>query len=500
VAVLDHAQEQAVQAPHAAPVAVPSAAPAPQIAQMLSLQQSAGNCAVSRMISARGTLARDPADTADAPAAADGQGGAPSPVADLAARAGSAAGLRAMITAAPALADQVIAYLATAEDPALNALMAAAFPPVPAESAGAADAAGGAPADGAAPADGGAPAGGGDGGGAVAKNPTDPTVPLPAPITNSKTLDKGEMKWTLKAASHTAARVDLDFKPDSSKVEAKNVSFGQTVLQQIGTKRVYPGDTGSTIGSNAPTFTPFEDPSTHKRMDLFPVTENDPFYGAEWDQGAKRWKGESAVRVPGSSTKGVGSTSAKMDDTPDLPMAREGKGDATSEFESVAMVLETREPLGALKWGFQVKDAANAPIELTGGQPADCTDAPSADWGAAMDQFYAGFFEDILDNFDIAKSDLKPDHKTKLDSVATKMKGNVALKCQLGGAADLTGDAAFNQALSLKRAQAARDYLVSKGIDAGRIELQSYGADWARAREDPGVSEGKNRRVQIWLH
>jgi hypothetical protein len=491
VAVRDHAQEPAVQQPGAALVAVPAAAAAPRIAQILALQRSAGNSAVSRMIGSQGTLARNPADTADAPAAADGQGGAASPIADLAARAGSAAGLRAMITAAPALADQIVAYLATAEDPALNALMAAAFPPVPADSSGAegAPAAGG---DGAAPGEGG-------GGGAVAKNPTDPTVPLPAPITNSKVLDKGEMKWKLKAASHTSARADLDFNPDSTKVEAKNVSFGQTVIQQVGANLTYPGDTASTIGSNAPTFSKFEDPSTHKRMDMFPVTENDPFYGAEWDQGAKRWKGESANRVPGSSTKGVGSTHAKMDDTPDLPMAREGKGDVSSEFESVAMVLETREPLGALKWGFKVKDAANAPIELTGGQPADCTDAPSADWGAAMDAFYAGFYEDILDDFDIAKSDLKPDHKTKLDSVATKMKGNVALTCQLGGAADLTGDAAFNQALSLKRAQAARDYLVSKGIDAARIELQSYGADWARVQEERGVSEGKNRRVQIWL-
>ena len=82
----------------------------------------------------------------------------------------------------------------------------------------------------------------------------------------------------------------------------------------------------------------------------------------------------------------------------------------------------------------------------------------------------------------------------------TKMKGNVALKAQLGGAADLTGDPKFNQALSLKRAQGARDYLVSKGVDAARLELQSYGADWARVEAAPGVSEGKNRRVQIWLH
>ncbi len=164
------------------------------------------------------------------------------------------------------------------------------------------------------------------------------------------------------------------------------------------------------------------------------------------------------------------------------------------------MVLETRQPLGALTWGFKIKDEENAPIELTGGTQADCVDTPSASWSAAMDQFYVGKYEEILDDFDVAKADLKPDHETKLDGIVTKMKANVALKAQLGGAADLTGDAKFNQALSLKRARAARNYLVAKGIDAGRLEVQSYGADWARVEAEAGKSEGKNRRVQIWLH
>ena len=66
-------------------------------------------------------------------------------------------------------------------------------------------------------------------------------------------------------------------------------------------------------------------------------------------------------------------------------------------------------------------------------------DTPSADWGATMDQFYVGKFAEILDDFDIAKSDLKPDHKTKLDSIVTKLKANAALSAQFGGAADLTG-------------------------------------------------------------
>ena len=140
--------------------------------------------------------------------------------------------------------------------------------------------------------------------------------------------------------------------------------------------------------------------------------------------------------------------------------------------------------------GLQDQGRENAPIELTGATEDDCIDTPSADWGATMDQFYAGKYAEILDDFDIAKADLKPDHMTKLDSIVTKMKANVALKAQLGGAADLTGNAKFNMALSLKRAQAARDYLAGKGIDAcaaGGPELRRrLGAHRGRARRERG--------------
>jgi outer membrane protein OmpA-like peptidoglycan-associated protein len=442
---------------------------APQIARVLAMQRSAGNAAVSRMLAGQrpSALARDPAAAPAAPATEGADpAGAPSPLADLAQRAGGAAGLRALLAADPALADQIVAYLQTTDDPALNELMAQAFAPAQEKTDG----------------------------GRVAKEPTDDKLPLPAARPGRKTLAKGEMIWTLRAFTQSSARAEVEFKPDPAKVEAKAISYGQTVIQQLGGKAVYP--------ENDPALhQPIEDPATGKRMDQFVRVENDPFYGAVWDQGAKKWTDENAPDWrTGSSTKGGVPVSAKMDDTPNEPEAREGKGDAMNAFETVPMVLETREPLGALKWGYTIKDEANAPIELTGGTDADCTDTPSADWGAAMDQYYAGKYAEILDDFDIGKADLKPDHTAKLDSIVTKMKANVVLKAQLGGAADLTGDANFNQALSLKRAQAAQAYLVGKGIDAARLEVQSYGADWARVEAAPGTSEGKNRRVQIWLH
>jgi hypothetical protein len=189
-----------------------------------------------------------------------------------------------------------------------------------------------------------------------------------------------------------------------------------------------------------------------------------------------------------------------MNDTPEAPTPRTGKGDSELSFETVPMVLETREPLGAILWGFKIEDKENAPIVLTGATDADVTDTPSAAWSATMDQYYVGKYAEILDDFDIGKADLKEIHKTQLDNVVTKLQGNAVLRAQLGGAADLTGSAKVNMALSLKRAEAARDYLVSKGIDAARLEVQSYGADWARVETTAGTNEAKNRRVQVWVH
>ncbi len=318
---------------------------------------------------------------------------------------------------------------------------------------------------------------------------------LPPARTGNKKLTKGQYKWSLTPLSTESAKLDADFKPDHTKVEAKAVSFGQTVLNQIGGTRMYAGGTLADPAKKKSTYEPFEESTKHTRIDFHPGTENDPYYGAQWDQAKKKWVKETTPgSAIGSSTKGTSSTSATMSDSPTNVVAREGKGDVIKEFETVALVSETRELLGSLKWGTKIQDRADAPLELTGAQDADCVDAPSAEWGKAMDKFYESRFDTILDNFDSAKFDLKPDHNTKLDGVVTRMKANAALKAQLGGASDLK-----EADVSLKRAEAARDYLVSKGIAVARIEIESYGSDWARVETTKGTSEGKNRRVQVWV-
>ena len=391
--------------------------------------------------------------------------------------------LRAALAADPSLGAAIQAFFAMGNDnPQLNSLLAQAFP------SGGRSAAAGKSSDNTA----------GEAERTKAeKDAAGAGVTLPAARTGNKKLTKGTYKWTLSPVTTSQIDLKADFKPDKTKVDAKAVSFAQTVLSQVGATRGYAGGTVADPAKKKATYEPFEESTKHTRIDFHPGTENDPFYGAQWDQAKKKWVKEAiAGSAVGRSSKGVSSKSATLSDSPTAPWAREGKGEDSSEFETVAIVLETREPLGALKWGYKIKDAADAPIELTGAQAADCVDAPSAEWGKAMEKFYEARFDTILDDFDSAKADLKPDHKTKLDGIVTRMKANVALKAQLGGASDLKET---TRNLSLKRAEAARDYLVGKGIAAARFELESYGSGWARVETTKGTSEGKNRRVQVWL-
>ena len=354
------------------------------------------------------------------------------------------------------------------------------------------------------------------------KDPTDPTQALPAKRSGNKDLTKGKMVWDLHAVDHSNARIDVDFFPNPDKVDAKNISFVQTVLNTLGGNGLYPGASVADPVGKKSLYQPFEEATEKRRVDHAASVENDPFYGAEWDSTNNRWKNESggtevgssnprlaaAAKAAGAAVGGIpgvlqaavgrlaAAPPARMNDNPGTAMGREGKGDTAKEFETVPTVLETREPLGAIKWGYKIEDRPNAPIQLTGGEAADVSDAPSATWSAALDKFYDAKFV-ILDDFAQDKADLTAAHKTKLDSIVTKMKADAALNAELGGAADLKD--ADPAGISQKRADKAKDYLIAKGIAASRLTTQAYGADWAKVATTAGASEPKNRRVQIWV-
>jgi outer membrane protein OmpA-like peptidoglycan-associated protein len=65
----------------------------------------------------------------------------------------------------------------------------------------------------------------------------------------------------------------------------------------------------------------------------------------------------------------------------------------------------------------------------------------------------------------------------------------------VAGHTDAKGSAPYNKQLSLKRAEAVKHFLVSKGIDAGRLDTVGYGSDHLLAPDRP--EDPSNRRVEI---
>jgi len=78
-------------------------------------------------------------------------------------------------------------------------------------------------------------------------------------------------------------------------------------------------------------------------------------------------------------------------------------------------------------------------------------------------------------HFDFDKAELKPDGKATLDELASKVRGiNLEVVIAIGHA-DMIGSDAYNQKLSVRRAEAIKAYLVSKGIEPNRIYTEGKG-------------------------
>ena len=83
------------------------------------------------------------------------------------------------------------------------------------------------------------------------------------------------------------------------------------------------------------------------------------------------------------------------------------------------------------------------------------------------------FAADVL--FDFDRAVVKPDGKAKLDDLSNRIRG-IDLEVVIAiGHADLIGTPAYNQALSVRRAEAIKAYLVSKGLQANRIYTEGKG-------------------------
>jgi OOP family OmpA-OmpF porin len=99
--------------------------------------------------------------------------------------------------------------------------------------------------------------------------------------------------------------------------------------------------------------------------------------------------------------------------------------------------------------------------------------------------------------FDFDKSVLKPAGKAKVDELVTKI-NNIKLEVVIViGHTDWIGTNAYNQRLSVRRAEAVKAYLVSKGIEKNRIYTEGKGENQPVADNKTAEGRAKNRRVEI---
>jgi OOP family OmpA-OmpF porin len=99
--------------------------------------------------------------------------------------------------------------------------------------------------------------------------------------------------------------------------------------------------------------------------------------------------------------------------------------------------------------------------------------------------------------FDFDKSVLKPEGKAKLDDLVSKVK-DINLEVIIAvGHTDSVGTDAYNQRLSVRRAESVKAYLVSKGIEKNRVYTEGKGEKQPVADNKTAEGRAKNRRVEI---
>jgi peptidoglycan-associated lipoprotein len=88
----------------------------------------------------------------------------------------------------------------------------------------------------------------------------------------------------------------------------------------------------------------------------------------------------------------------------------------------------------------------------------------------------------------------------QLAANAAWMKSNPGVQIQIEGHCDSRGTADYNYALGQRRADAARSYLVSQGVDGGRLHTISYGCERPADSGNGEMSWARNRRAAFLVY
>jgi OOP family OmpA-OmpF porin len=100
-------------------------------------------------------------------------------------------------------------------------------------------------------------------------------------------------------------------------------------------------------------------------------------------------------------------------------------------------------------------------------------------------------------NFKFDSAKIEPEFEPVLDVAVDELKSNPGVHVEVAGHTDSTGPDAYNQGLSERRAGSVVKYLVSKGVDAGRLTAVGHGESMPVADNATRDGRAQNRRVEL---
>lgn len=146
--------------------------------------------------------------------------------------------------------------------------------------------------------------------------------------------------------------------------------------------------------------------------------------------------------------------------------------------------------LGGYVWSRQMEDKKRQMEAATAGTGTEVTQT-------ADNQLKLSIPNDI--SFASGKSDIQARLKPILDQFAQGVNQQGSMEVKIVGHTDSTGRDAINNPLSMRRAESARDYLVSRGVAASRISTEGRGSREPIADNATEAGRARNRRIDIYL-
>jgi peptidoglycan-associated lipoprotein len=147
--------------------------------------------------------------------------------------------------------------------------------------------------------------------------------------------------------------------------------------------------------------------------------------------------------------------------------------------------------------GGQAGDTARVTVNIPAAGPAQ-PPAPRTAPNVTTEQLFTQNVKDV--HFDYDKAEIRPDEMAVLQADAAWLKDHANVRFTIEGHCDDRGSEEYNLGLGDRRANTVKEYLLSQGLAANRINTVSYGEERPICRESTEECYARNRRAAFTLN